>query len=688
MRRFRTHIVISTIALLLCGCIKDAPSAKVEDLTIQGIFNRQLLLDGTEGNSTTFSLKANHDWQIIDYKGFSCTPSSGTKTIDGESVTITATPLQSNNTADTIRLSDLNFKLLSTRFVGISAYQLPQIIADSHTVEIEATEGSAATFTFKTRCPVEDIEVTIDNDKLEVKITKSEDMRDYVRHTITVTSLDSNISSEELFLGRVGFKVRGVVQERLFVNIIQRAAISFDRSIVLLPGNMGGENMFVINSKYEITTKYNSDKFSITPISQNSYIVRALVDNNTANQVLLGEVEVSLKDFPDNKIAIEVHQRKATASQTIMIYFVGTALNHYFNNNATKILEALNSNIQGDARVLVTSTDSTSDATLYELRYDNILKMAVKEKVSEFSLSVPYNNQTFESNIRRMKKFAPAEKYALIIGSHGHAWTPKNFVSSSARLMQFGVANPSLLWQKPEGALTRHIGDNGHTVQYDVTEISSAIATNDIEYEYILFDACFMGNIETAYELRNSTKYIIGSPCEVMGAGFPYAKVVPYMLTEGGTSYNLDNICKEYVDYYRNESGIGVRSACVALTNTAELEALAATVKSVNQATVKEGFSLDDVQIYDGINSSYNPVHIFYDLEDMVEKSCADADVVESFRAQLSKTVTSRYNTDTFYSAYDNKYHDINHYSGITTSAGVDFCAEAWQETAWYKATH
>uniref|UniRef100_UPI004056E9CF clostripain-related cysteine peptidase n=1 Tax=Alistipes sp. TaxID=1872444 RepID=UPI004056E9CF len=688
MKKFNSQIVVLITALLFCGCVDKGPSAKIEDLTINGIFNRQLLLDGTEGRSSTFSIKANHDWQILDYKGFSCEPSSGTKSIDNESITITVTPLKSNNTADTIRLSALNFKLLSTRFIGITAYQLPQIIVENRKVELEATGGAKASFTFKTKCDIDDIELTTDNENIVAKVTRSESYSEYTKHTVTITSLENNISSEQLLLGRVGFKVNGVVQEKLYIDVMQAAAISFDRSIVLLPGHAGGENMFVIQSKYAITTKYNSDKFTVTAGADNCYFVRALAENTTSEQILLGEVEVSLRDIPESKVSIEVHQRKSSASQTIMAYFVGTALGSYYDTNAKKILEALNSNIQGDARVLITFTDSTSDATLYELRYDNILKKAVKEKVCEFSLSVPYSSQTFEENIRRMKEFAPAEKYALVIGSHGHAWTPKNFVSSSARLMQFGVANPSLLWQRPDGAITRHIGDNGYTVQYDITEITSAIEANNIKYEYILFDACFMGNVETVYELRNTTKYIIGSPCEVMGAGFPYAKITPYMLTEGGASFDIDKICKAYVDYYRNEPGIGVRSACVAVTNTAELEALATAVKSVNQAAVKEAFSLDNVQIYDGINSSYNPVHIFYDLEDMVEQSCADDEAVKRFKTQLSKTVTSRYNTDTFYSAYDNKHHNINHYSGITTSAGVDFCAEAWQETAWYKATH
>ncbi len=688
MKRFNLHIVVAAIALLLCACINNGPSAQVNDLHLNGIRDRQLLLDGTEGSSTTFSLTANYDWKIIDYKGFSCKPSSGTKTSTGEIVTITATPLQSNNTGDTVRLSALNFKLLSTRFVGISAYQLPRIIAEKRIVEIDATEGSTASFTFKTKCSIDDIELTIDNEELSAKITKSEKVGDYTNHTVIITSLSNNISTDNLLLGRVGFKVDGAIQKKLYIDIIQRAAMSFDRNIVLLPGRSGSENIFVVDSKYEIVTTANSDKFTITPDENNTYIVRSLVDNDTTEQVLLGEVHVSLKDFPESKISIEVHQRKATASQTIMVYFVGTSLGDFYSTNALKMLETLNKDIQGDARLLITFTDSSSDATLYELRYDNSLKKAVKEKVREVELEMPYDSKTFEANIRRMKEFAPAEKYALVIGSHGHGWTPKNFTTSESTLRRFGMTLPPMLWQRPEGALTRYIGDNGYTVQYDVSEITTAIKANDISLEYILFDACFMGNIETAYELRDVTKYIIGSPCEIMGAGFPYSKVLPHMLTEGGKSYDLDKICSNYVEHYRNAAGIAVRSACIGVTHTAELESLAAIVKRMNSTERKEGFSLSNVQYYDGISSFHNPEHIFYDFDDFVEQSCADEKLVEEFKTQLAKTVTSLYHTDTFYSAYDSKSHPINHYSGTTTSADVNYCCVEWRYTAWYKATH
>ena len=116
------------------------------------------------------------------------------------------------------------------------------------------------------------------------------------------------------------------------------------------------------------------------------------------------------------------------------------------------------------------------------------------------------------------------------------------------------------------------------------------------------------------------------------------------------------------------------------------MDALATAMKAVNVAGVKADFSLNNVQYYEGQNP-----HSFYDLGDMVEQSCADATAAAAFKEQLDKTVTSRYHTEQFYSAYGSNnqyYHDINYYSGITTSAMVVHYAAEWQQTEWYKATH
>ena len=398
----------------------------------------------------------------------------------------------------------------------------------------------------------------------------------------------------------------------------------------------------------------------------------------------LGTIDVSLVGNPDCKNTINVSQRKAKASQTIIIHFVGTALQHYFNHNVTKILEALNSNIQGDAQVVAITTDNSTKATLYELRYDKNLGKAVQERVKKLDLPTPYDSALFEKNLREALNFAPAEKYALVVGSHGRAWVPKFSSMALSRSLKSKGLTPEDLWKRKEGAeMTRHIGDNEST-RYDIEEISAAIAANNVKFDYILFDACFMSNVESVYELRNSAKYIIGSPCEVMGYGFPYAKVMKYMLENGGSSYNLDKICSEYVNYYKTEAT--TPSACVAVTTTSELEALAKAMKAVNTAGDKAGFSLSNVQYYEGQEE-----HSFYDLGHMVELSCADATAAAQFKAQLDKTVTSRYHTEFFYSVYGSNntyYHYINYYTGITTSAKVEHYADDWKKTAWYKATH
>ena len=683
MRYIKLFLLI--IAVALCSCISDREKANSNDLFVGGISNRRLLLNGTEGVPSTFNIRANYDWSIVDYTGFSCSPSSGARSLGNENITITATPLQSNNSGDTIYLSPLNFRLLSTRFVGIEAYQLPQIVVDRKRVAINAVENATSTFTFRTMCQVEDIEIVRSNDNFSAKITRSENANNgYTRHTITITSHKSNISTESYELGEINFKVDGIPQERLSVKVVQAAALSFDRSMVLLPGHIGGENSFIVNSDYDLEVKYESDKFSVSKIEGKTYRVTALTENNTEEQSLLGEIKVSLNGMPESAISIGVYQRRATASQTIMVYFLGTALKTYYQENMNKMLKALNKDIQGDARILAAFTDTESKVTIYEMRHDKLMGLGVKEFVKQIDLTTPYDEEHLELILNNMKQLSPAEKYALMVGSHGLAWVPRwTSYSLSKHLAKLGLT-PKTLWKRDEMAeMTRHIGDNDNT-RYDIGEIATAINACNLKFDYILFDACFMSNIESAYELRNATKYIIGSPCEIMGSGFPYDKVTPYMLTEGGASYDLDKICSEYVKYYKTEAL--TKSGCIAMTSTDELEALAVAMKAVNEAGIKSNFTLDNVQYYEG-----QATHSFYDLGDMVNQSCADEDAAKAFKEQLDKCVTSRYHTDEFYSAYgsgNTYYHKINYYSGISTSAMVDHYSYDWKETSWYKATH
>jgi hypothetical protein len=765
-------------------------SAQINDLTVGGLTNHNLILDGTEGVSSTFTVRANYDWKIIDYKGFTCDPSSGPKTEMGEMITVTATPLKANNSADTIKLSALNFKLLSTRFVGISAYQLPQIrFPKGNIATLGSHSGASSTLQFVTNA--EDVEITTSGD-ISATLGPKKNNNEY---TVTITTSTDNTSIDEQLVGSVGFVVNGVAQKSK-IDVVQSAAIKIDRKKVLLPYKGGVSNIIEVESDFDINISTDSKRFTVTKSSGKIYSVTANSDNTTGAELNLGTIEISLADTPDCKSYIEVWQRKGQASQTIFVNFIGTALNFYFNENINKMLEALDKDIQGDAQVMVLMTDSTTDGTLYELRYDSELGKAVKEKVREIELPTPYDGALFENNLREALTFAPAEKYAMIIGSHGLAWIPKDSAINPSSLMRYGL-QPSQFWVREEGTeMTRHIGDKVPT-RYNVDEVKSAIEANNIKLEYLLFDACFMGNIESAYILRNVTKTIIGSPCEVMGFGFPYAQVMPYMLANDGADYIIDKICSGYVEYYRTSAA--TPSACVAAINTAELENLAAATMAVNASirnnlatqiltivgsteeiatkinnhialldasgssiyeiknlhtsllktisNIKEmvadskndectvGYSA--IRYYSVINSTLSQIlskvetktevdykalsesinsfldllenesedikyiskvqyyegqepHSFYDMGDLYRLSRANGDVLAAFKTQLDKTVTSRYHTPQFYSAYGSgdHYHNINYYSGISTSSMVEHYALDWAKTDWYKATH
>jgi hypothetical protein len=414
MKRFTIFSILTIIlSTLLTSCINNDPKANVNDLQIvSGIRDRKLILEGSKGAQSVFSFRAKHDWSIIDYKGFTCDPSSGHASVNDEAITVTATALRANNSADTILLSELNFKLLSTRFVGISAYQLPQIcLPKGKTAFVDALNGSKGSIVFVSSS--DDVELVVEGD---ISATIGE-KNDRGEQTIIITANKENTSTTNLPIGTIGFEVDGA-RQKTKIDVVQTSAIVLDRSEVLLPGKAGGENIFVVDSDFEITVASLSDNFSVTNNGNNTFTVTAKSDNATGEVLTLGAIEVSLVESPDCRCTIDVKQRKAKAPQTIIIHFVGTALQHYYNHNVTKIIEALNSNIQGDAQVVAITTDATTKATLYELRYDATRGNAVQEKVKALELPTPYNSELFEGIIREALNFAPAEKYALVIGSH------------------------------------------------------------------------------------------------------------------------------------------------------------------------------------------------------------------------------------------------------------------------------
>lgn len=138
------------------------------------------------------------------------------------------------------------------------------------------------------------------------------------------------------------------------------------------------------------------------------------------------------------------------------------------------------------------------------------------------------DKDTLKYFIEYIKEKAPADNYALYFGSHG-----SGFQSST-----------------PSGLAVEN-GESNDTTFLTVSEIAEAVEETG-GVSLITFDACNLGNIETLYELKDATEYVIASPALIPGPGNDYTGFVQAAYT--ATDLTVETLgevtLQAYYDYY------------------------------------------------------------------------------------------------------------------------------------------
>ncbi|MBP3424583.1 MAG: hypothetical protein J6K57_06045 [Alistipes sp.] len=675
-------IYIAFLTLLFSSC--QVPPVPQDHLSIlSGVSNNQLTFDGKEGSRATFSLSSKLAWEILDTPGVTYSPSKGEAT---ERVTITATIHSSNRSLKIREVGDVIIRLNRTRFTGITAVQRPLITLEQEQVTLSAVQSEYSTFTYTSK--ESDIEVVAEGD---IVCSQPQSIGSD-KYSVQVAPTKDNLSIEENTAGHITFKVAGdALSGKL--QAIQRPALSFDRSRITVGGNSGEQASVSVNSTFDFTVTATTSAIEVAKGENGMVDITVVEPNTTSQERKLGAITVTLVDNPSCNISIDVWQRTALAERTMMFYYLGMSLKSFYDANLATVEKCVESGSLGDTRVLVFIQSSQNSGSLYEIFYDKGLGKIVRDPIATYDLPQLYSEQMLSEIFCDMTVRAPAKEYGLFIGSHGKGWIPKNSASlgSSSTYSTFSAEHLESIWTPAPGAImVRHIGDTTST-QVDTTEIAGALKSTGCHLSYIIFDACYMANVESAYDLKEVTDYILGSACEIIANGMPYGDILPIMASTSPLLDRLNNSAKAFVDYYKNNRQGAYSSACSAVIDCRQLDALAEVTKRVNGSLQR--IDPNSVQSYDGINLTRNPTHIFFDMEDYVIKSCTDADAVAAFSAQLYRTVTGLHHTKTFYSAYNNKANEINYYSGLTTSAPIMLHAMSayvpeWKECAWYLATH
>lgn len=141
-----------------------------------------------------------------------------------------------------------------------------------------------------------------------------------------------------------------------------------------------------------------------------------------------------------------------------------------------------------------------------------------------------------EEMLRYTRETYPAKSYGLGLWGHSNGWVMVKDTVTYARSRAYGQ-------------------DNGQDKSYwmNIPSMARAIANgmgND-KLRFIFADCCNFACIESAYELRNVTDYLIGSPAEIPDRGAPYHLVVPTLFDTSATFYK--SVIDTYYDYYLDE---------------------------------------------------------------------------------------------------------------------------------------
>lgn len=262
----------------------------------------------------------------------------------------------------------------------------------------------------------------------------------------------------------------------------------------------------------------------------------------------------------------------------------------------------------------------------------------------------------------------PAEKYTLIFGSHASGWWPANTI-------------PSTSYRSLSNVPVRSFGKSGNK-EIELKDLAEGIPSN--VFETIIFDACFMGSIEVAYELRNKSNYMIAAPSEVIAVGFPYHITIPQIMQ----NKSPNDIASAFVQYYRTYSSTNVRwnSATIGVVKMNEMEALAQSTKAFFQKVSSPDILTErvgEIQSFD----RYNP-HVFFDFKQMVEvlAEYGYQTEAEAIYNQLNKAVIYTDQTEKFDQIVINTNSGLTSYIPIQSSIS-DKLKATYQTLSWYTAS-
>ena len=276
--------------------------------------------------------------------------------------------------------------------------------------------------------------------------------------------------------------------------------------------------------------------------------------------------------------------------------------------------------------------------------------------------------------------YPAVDGYGLVLWSHASGWLKADSIAYSRA---YGVDNGT----------NSPYSNNGPFLNIPTIR---RVLEGQPHLDFIFADCCNFMCLESIYELRSVTDYIVGSPAEIPDPGAPYATVVPEMFKRQDAARG---IMQKYAECYQDALPLSV-------AKTSEMVALAEATSDVLKAIYSR---LDTeypdmtglIHYYNESSRSFSPdYNIFCDAGDFVKRYATDAEYKQwkaAFdRVVIDKAFAKSWTVNkTWYTHYsdfemtDEKFHgvslfvpqDPNH--GYYKRYNEDIKMMAWWWKAW-----
>lgn len=338
-----------------------------------------------------------------------------------------------------------------------------------------------------------------------------------------------------------------------------------------------------------------------------------------------------------------------------------TNLYKYLLDNIAGMKRAIESNKGlGNTRLVVFIAKDKKQSALINIKYDK--GVCKQDTLEKFYSPIYLTTNGRVELLNKVKQYAPANRYAMIVGCHGMGWIPSSTVFKAKKSRYFGGL------------------ENGYKI--DIDDFAESIKAAGMKMQFILFDDCYMSCMEVAYDLKDATDYIIASTSEVMDKGMPYHRIYQHLMA---TEPNYQAVCDNFYDYYTNYSA---PYGTIGVTDCRYMDEMVAMMKNINTKHTFDTDRLNNVQDLDG--ETFTPT-IFFDFDDYVRNLCTnDNNTYEQFNAVLQRLVPYKANTNYILSGKTHGETKVNHFSGITISdpSTRSEIKESKKYTNWWIQTH